>query len=113
MADNQDSAAEIEAEKMAAPSTESSSVCSLPVPSVTDVLDLEKTTSKASKRTTQSTRSNRVATTAQDWDGADDPDNPLNWPIALKIYHTLIPALQCFTMYVEGDRCSVGARLTG
>src|SRR5882757_103808 len=96
-----DSSAETEAEKMSAPSdSEASSVHSMPIPIPATELDLEKTASKTSRRTTKSTRSDRVVTTAQDWDGEDDPDNPLNWPTAMKIYHTLVPALQCFTMYV-------------
>lgn len=86
-------------EKMSAqPGSESSSVRSLPVPVGHDEIDLEKTESRATQHTTRSSRSNRTPVTAQDWDGEDDPDNPLNWPVLKKIYHTSIPALQCFTM---------------
>lgn len=28
------------------------------------------------------------ATTAQDWSGPDDPENPHNWPLWTRIYHT-------------------------
>lgn len=28
---------------------------------------------------------------ALEWDGADDTDNPLNWPRSKKIYHTIVP----------------------
>lgn len=28
-----------------------------------------------------------------DWDGPDDPENPHNWPMALRVYHSIIPAL--------------------
>ena len=31
--------------------------------------------------------------TAQDWTGPDDPENPMNWPMTLRIYHTTIPAV--------------------
>ena len=31
--------------------------------------------------------------TAQDWTGPNDPENPMNWPLAQRIYHTTIPAL--------------------
>ncbi|MCJ1482662.1 hypothetical protein MMC06_002828 [Schaereria dolodes] len=31
--------------------------------------------------------------TAQDWTGPDDPENPMNWSLASRIYHTTIPAL--------------------
>ena len=34
-----------------------------------------------------------ILTTAQDWTGPDDPENPMNWPLAQRIYHTTIPAL--------------------
>lgn len=31
--------------------------------------------------------------TAQDWTGPQDPENPMNWPLWRKIYHTVIPAV--------------------
>ncbi|KIX00893.1 uncharacterized protein Z518_09958 [Rhinocladiella mackenziei CBS 650.93] len=97
MADTYDSTAATE--KMSVHSdSDSSSDRSIPVPIVTRDIDLEKTNSTASQRTTRSGRLDRVPTTAQDWDGANDPENPINWPLAIKIYHTLIPALQCFTI---------------
>lgn len=34
--------------------------------------------------------------TAQDWTGPNDLDNPLNWPLVRKIYHSCIPALLAF-----------------
>jgi hypothetical protein len=33
-----------------------------------------------------------------DWESADDPRNPRNWPRAKKIFHTMLPALFGFTM---------------
>lgn len=36
--------------------------------------------------------------TAQDWDGIDDPENPLNWPVWKKVYHITMVGLLCFTM---------------
>ncbi|KAK5236829.1 hypothetical protein LTR47_002007 [Exophiala xenobiotica] len=82
-----------------AASSLSSSLETVSVPIATTELDLEKTASKASQRTQRNERpDSRAPTTAQDWDGVDDPDNPLNWPTAKKIYHTSIPALQCFTI---------------
>ena len=36
--------------------------------------------------------------TAQDWNGPDDPENPINWPFALRVYTTTIPALYNFTV---------------
>jgi len=76
----------------------SSSNQSISVPVATAQLDLEKTTSKAVQDSPRSRRPDKVIRTAEDWDGPDDPDNPLNWPTPKKIFHTLIPALQCFTV---------------
>ena len=39
--------------------------------------------------------------TAQDWDGPDDPEDPLNWPIWKKVYHTAMVGFLCFTMYAS------------
>lgn len=78
--------------------TSSLSSPSISVPVQQTNLDLEKTTSIASRGTNQSRTSNRVVRTAHDWDGPDDPDNPLNWPLMMKAYHTLVPALQAFTI---------------
>lgn len=36
--------------------------------------------------------------TAQDWTGPDDPENPQNWPLWQRIYHTTIPALYGFSV---------------
>ncbi|MCJ1299993.1 hypothetical protein MMC08_002787 [Hypocenomyce scalaris] len=36
--------------------------------------------------------------TAQDWTGLDDPENPMNWPMWTRCYHTIIPALYAFTV---------------
>lgn len=84
----------------------SSSAVSVSVPVVADTEprggDLEKTLSKSTQKTHRSHRSRweQQITSAVDWTGDDDPDNPLNWSRAKKIYHVLIPAFQCFTMYV-------------
>ena len=44
----------------------------------------------------QSTMSNTVA--ALDWTSQDDTDNPLNWPMWQRVYHTTVPALLGFTV---------------
>ena len=36
--------------------------------------------------------------TAQDWMGPDDPENPMNWALWKKVYHTTIPALMGFAI---------------
>lgn len=33
-----------------------------------------------------------------DWNGQDDPDNPHNWTLANRIYHTIMPALFSFVV---------------
>jgi hypothetical protein len=35
---------------------------------------------------------------AQDFDGLDDHENPLLWPVWKKVYHTTMVGLLCFTM---------------
>lgn len=35
-----------------------------------------------------------------DWDGPDDTGNPKNWSVLKKIFHTAIPALYGFSVYV-------------
>lgn len=36
--------------------------------------------------------------TAQDWTGPDDPENPVNWPLWQRIYHTTVPGLFGFAV---------------
>lgn len=36
--------------------------------------------------------------TAQDWTGPDDPEDPVNWPMAQRVYHTIIPGLFGFAV---------------
>jgi hypothetical protein len=31
--------------------------------------------------------------TAQDWNGPDDPENPQNWPLWQRVYHTYVDSL--------------------
>lgn len=35
---------------------------------------------------------------ASEWDGDNDPENPMNWSFAKKMYHGSIPSIYCFTM---------------
>jgi len=37
-------------------------------------------------------------TNINDWNGPDDPENPLNWSTAKRFYHILPPALMSFTV---------------
>jgi len=36
--------------------------------------------------------------TAQDWTGPDDPENPHNWPMRKRAFHTVTPALFGFAV---------------
>lgn len=38
------------------------------------------------------------AVTAQDWTGPDDPENPFNWPLWQRVYHTTVPAVFGFAV---------------
>lgn len=49
---------------------------------------LEPTPSKGLQRTV----------TAQDWTGPDDPENPMNWPLWQRVYHTTIPGVFGFAV---------------
>lgn len=86
-------------EKMSAES-DSNSALSVPLPPIeTTQLDIEKTTS----RNTQGSRRadaelSRTITSAYDWNGPDDPEDPLNWSTGKKIYHTVVPGLQAFVV---------------
>lgn len=76
-----------------------SSSLTLPIAAKTtgDQLDLEK------MATEKSHKSEKVAdrvTTALDWTGPDDPENPENWSTAWKAYHVAYVGIQCFVMYV-------------
>lgn len=60
--------------------------------------DLEKTASQATEKPSQAGSPAQRVVTAQDWNGKDDPGNPLNWPMRWKVYTIVMVGLQCFTM---------------
>lgn len=41
-----------------------------------------------------------VAPSVLDWDGPNDPGNPMNWSKWKKIYHVVPPAIISFSAYV-------------
>lgn len=88
---------EADTEKMSTHS-DTSSALSAPVPVATTELDIEKTASRATQGSRRSAGLTRTITSAYDWTGDDDPDNPLNWSVGKKIYHTLVPGLQAFVV---------------
>ena len=36
-----------------------------------------------------------------EWRGPNDPEDPMNWSTAKKAYHSAIPSVYCFTVYVK------------
>lgn len=58
-----------------------------------------------SRLTTQYTQHSAPAAhrvvTAQDWTGPDDPENPHNWPLWKRIWHTIPPGLFAFSVYAS------------
>ena len=57
-------------------------------------VDLEKDVRRIPTSTSKHQRKAGLAktVTAQDWTGPDDPENPQNWPIWQRVYHTTVPA---------------------
>jgi len=88
---------DLETEKMSVPS-DSNSAVSVSVPIAPATLDLEKSISRETRGSRHGTALDRTITSAYDWTGPDDPDDPLNWTLGSKIYHTVIPGLQAFVV---------------
>ena len=87
-------------DRTATQTTSNSSLSSQTLPEAAGVeKDVEKTATHERQQSRDS-RPLQKAVTAQDWTGPDDPENPMNWPLLKKIYHTSIPGLLCFTMQV-------------
>ncbi|RMZ81427.1 hypothetical protein DV738_g2319, partial [Chaetothyriales sp. CBS 135597] len=72
---------------------------------------LEKIESQATYRSARSHRSavQRI-TTAQDWEGPDDPDNPLNWSLGWKAYTMVMVSLQAISSTFGSSIISPGTR---
>jgi hypothetical protein len=64
---------------------------------ITDGGDIEKAPTERDLESGQRTPAQRVMT-AQDWTGPDDKENPHNWPMWLRIYHTAVPGLFAFVV---------------
>ena len=43
------------------------------------------------------------AVTAQDWNGPDDPENPHNWPLWQRVYHTYVFPGILSSRYIVGE----------
>ena len=62
---------------------------------VPDSLPVDATTGKGLESQEQ-----RIVVPPLQWNGPDDPDNPLNWPAWKKNWHVFTPALISFSAYV-------------
>lgn len=78
-------------------SSSSSSSLTLPMAAQTtgNQVDLEKIATEKSQHPDKT--ANRV-TTALDWTGPDDPENPENWSTGWKAYHVAYVGIQGFVM---------------
>lgn len=47
-----------------------------------------------------------------DWDGPDDPDDPMNWPVGRKVYSTLTTGLMSFAVFVTSGESDSNSALT-
>ncbi|MCJ1471571.1 hypothetical protein MMC13_000211 [Lambiella insularis] len=45
---------------------------------------------------------------AQDWNGPDDPENPLKWSMRSRVYHTTVPALMGFIVTIGSSLYTPG-----
>lgn len=59
--------------------------------------DIEKIATTNTRGSQNAQPAHRTAT-AQDWNGPDDPENPHNWKMWKRLYHTISVGLFCFTM---------------
>ena len=48
--------------------------------------------------------------TAMDWEGPNDPENPMNWSFAWRVYHTSVPALLCFIVTLGSSIYTPGVK---
>jgi hypothetical protein len=62
-----------------------------------EVRDIEKIATSNTQHSTHGSLAKR-AVTAQDWTGPDDPENPHNWSILKRCYHTALVGGFCFTV---------------
>ena len=58
--------------------------------------ELEAVGDESSIASQEKTSTDISPVNSQDWDGPNDPDNPLNWPFAIRVYHTTVPTLLNF-----------------
>ena len=89
---------DLELDKMPTPSDSDSAMSSgSHADELDDAGDIEKIATSTSHRSKHGSPAQR-AVTAQDWTGPDDPENPHNWPLWKRIYHTALVGVFCFTV---------------
>jgi hypothetical protein len=75
--------------------TDADSHASLPI----DLLSNHSSDSLPAKDEERSGEPIRRAVTAQDWTGPDDPENPHNWSVSKRSFHTAMTSLYGFAVY--------------
>jgi len=63
---------------------------------VQPVVDKETGPERASLDSEKGIAASAVPPDPNDWNGPDDPQNPLNWPLRRKLWHVISPALMAF-----------------
>lgn len=86
--------------------TSHESVATAPMSEEKDMPDIEKGYSNSGNEGSDNEKSDERANlryTAQDWDGPDDPGNPLNWSPWKRHYHIVPIAIISFSAYVHSS----------
>ena len=89
---------ELELDKMAAQSDSDSTISSGSRPDpLDDTRDIEMIATSNTQHSKDGPPAQRLVT-AQDWTGPEDLENPHNWPLWKKCYHTALVGVFCFTV---------------
>jgi hypothetical protein len=88
----------LELDKMSTHSDSGSTTSSRSLPNQLDESrDMEKIATSNTSRSKHASPAQKTVT-AQDWTGPDDAENPWNWPLWKRLYHTALVGLFCFTV---------------
>jgi hypothetical protein len=88
---------EVELDKMATLSDSDSTISGSHPDQLDEARDIEQIATSATNRSKHGSPAQR-AVTAQDWTGPNDPENPWNWPLWKRLYHTALVGVFCFTV---------------
>ncbi|RMZ89728.1 hypothetical protein DV736_g3041, partial [Chaetothyriales sp. CBS 134916] len=97
-------------ENMSPPTGSEASSLSERAPAAASIADLEKAETQTTHRSARSRGPAQRITTAQDWTGPDDLENPLGWSLGWKAYTTVMIALQCITSTFGSSVISPGTQ---